>query len=114
MYNLKSPADDPRISEQSIYLLRGRVGCDVKIFGLSTEQKISNAAANQVSGESALRQPLGHLQCIFIEIASIETGRLCCLIAQIKRLSRNDDGVTNTECADNGSSKKKGKPKFSL
>jgi hypothetical protein len=62
------PSDDPAVAEESLDLVRVRVGADIEIFGMATEQEVADAAADEVAGEVVLVQPIQHLQGVRVDL----------------------------------------------
>ena len=50
MYYLETPANRTRIPENLSYLLRSRVGSNIEIFRVSTQQQITHSTTDQISG----------------------------------------------------------------
>ena len=48
MYDAKAAANNSGVAKQFGYSLRCRVGCDIKIFGVSAEQEVANGASDEI------------------------------------------------------------------
>jgi hypothetical protein len=61
--DLKPPADDSRITKQSMNFLRGRVGCDIKIFRLLIEQEIPHTPTHEIGVKALFAKASDHFKC---------------------------------------------------
>ena len=59
VHDLEALADDEGAAEQAFDLLRGRIGCDIKILGLDAQQQVAHCTAYQEGFEAGLLQSAG-------------------------------------------------------
>ena len=68
MGQAKAPAYQPAVPEDLSELVRGGIGNNVKILGLSSEKQVAHTSARKVAEESALGQRVENLECLRADI----------------------------------------------
>jgi hypothetical protein len=64
----EAAADYPAVSEQLLDLIRMRVGADVEVLRLTSEEKIAHAATDEVGGIVELLQAVKNLEGVRIDV----------------------------------------------
>ena len=63
----EAAADEPRVAEGRLDLVRVRGGGDVEVLGVHSEEQVANAPADEIGGEVGLLEPSHHLHGVGIE-----------------------------------------------
>jgi len=63
----EAASDQAAVTKELLDFFRVSVGSDVKILGFPAEQKIANAAADQIGLIAAILEPIEDLECVFAD-----------------------------------------------
>ncbi len=72
----ESPADDPAIAEQFLDLIRMRRRADVEVFGMTTENQVADAAADEIRDVIELSQTVEDFERVGIDVSARDRMRL--------------------------------------
>src|SRR5581483_837519 len=64
----EAAADDPAVAEELLDLIRMRRRTDVEIFGMTAEEEVADAAADEVGDVIALPEPIEDFQRVRIDV----------------------------------------------
>src|SRR5690349_11044895 len=64
----EAAADDPAVLEQTLDLIRVRVGADIEVLRAAAEQQVADAAADEVGRKVALMEAVENLQRVRVDV----------------------------------------------
>jgi len=96
-------ADDPGVSEELSNLIGGRIGGNIEVFRLLSQEEISHGTSNHIRAVTVGRETPHHLESILIDPFAIDSmilfGEDLCLFyrfALFRRAVSNAQGTTFT------------------
>src|SRR5687767_5199753 len=63
-------SDQTAVAENVAHLLRARVGCDIEILRMHTEQQITHSTTDKIGLETGVFQPVKNLQRVIADLGA--------------------------------------------